>query len=85
MDKKYLENDKLIIKIKVSKNVTIYWYKEENDNYRVRVLLYNREIYNRVLDNKHYKIYYEYHGWWNAPIVGAFHHSVLPFWEIFFG
>ena len=60
MDKKYLENDKLIIKIKVSKNVTIYWYKEENDNYRVRVLLYNREIYNKVLDNKHYKIYYEY-------------------------
>lgn len=60
MDEKYLENDKLIIKIKVSKIVTIYWYKEENDNYRVRVLLYNREIYNRVLDNKHYKIYYEY-------------------------
>ena len=60
MDKKYLENDKLIIKIKVSKNATIYWYKEENDNYRVRVLLYNREIYNKVLDNKHYKIYYEY-------------------------
>lgn len=60
MDTKYLENNKLIEKIKVDRTTTIYWYAEENENYRVRVMLFNREIYNRVLDNKHYKIYYNY-------------------------
>lgn len=60
MDTKYLENNELIEKIKVDRTTTIYWYAEENENYRVRVMLFNREIYNRVLDNKHYKIYYNY-------------------------
>lgn len=57
MDKKYLENDKLIEKIKVTRSSTIYWYTEENNQYRVRVTIYNREVYNKVLDEKHYKIY----------------------------
>lgn len=57
MDKKYLENNKLIEKIKITRSSTIYWYAEENEQYRVRVMVYNREVYNRVLDEKHYKIY----------------------------
>lgn len=57
MDKKYLENDKLIEKIKVTRSSTIYWYTEENNQYRVRVTIYNMEVYNRVLDEKHYEIY----------------------------
>ena len=57
MDKKYLENNKLIEKIKITRSSTIYWYAEENDQYRVRVTIYNREVYNKVLDEKHYKIY----------------------------
>ena len=60
MDKKYLENDKLIEKIKVTRSSTIYWYTEENNQYRVRVTIYNREVYNRVLDKKHYEIYRYY-------------------------
>jgi hypothetical protein len=57
MDKKYLENNKLIEKIKITRSSTIYWYTEENNQYRVRVTFYNREVYNKVLDEKHYKIY----------------------------
>lgn len=57
MDKKYLENNKLIEKIKITRSSTIYWYAEENEQYRVRVMVYNREVYNKVLDEKHYKIY----------------------------
>lgn len=57
MDKKYLENDKLIEKIKVTRSSTIYWYTEENNQYRVRVTIYNREVYNIVFDEKHYEIY----------------------------
>ena len=57
MDKKYLENNKLIEKIKVTRSSTIYWYTEENNQYRVRVTIYNREVYNKVLDGKHYEIY----------------------------
>jgi hypothetical protein len=57
MDKKYLENNKLIEKIKITRSSTIYWYAEENEQYRVRVMVYNREVYNKVLDKKHYKIY----------------------------
>lgn len=57
MDTKYLENDKLIEKIKVNRCSTIYWYAEENNQYRVRVTIYNREIYNKILDEKHYEIY----------------------------
>lgn len=57
MDKKYLENNKLIEKIKVTRSSTIYWYTEENNQYRVRVTIYNREVYNKVLDEKHYEIY----------------------------
>ena len=57
MDKKYLENDRMIEKIKVTRSSTIYWYTEENNQYRVRVTIYNREVYNKVLDEKHYEIY----------------------------
>ena len=57
MDKKYLENNKLIEKIKITRSSTIYWYAEDNNQYRVRVTIYNREVYNKVLDEKHYKIY----------------------------
>lgn len=55
-----LENGNVIIKITVNKHTTIYWYREKYDQYRVRVLLYNREIYNKVLDEKHYKIYFHF-------------------------
>ena len=57
MDKKYLENNKLIEKIKVTRSSTIYWYTEENNQYRVRVTIYKREVYNKVRDEKHYEIY----------------------------
>lgn len=60
MDKKYLENDRMIEKIRVTRSSTIYWYTEENNQYRVRVTIYNREVYNKVLDEKHYKIYHHY-------------------------
>ena len=48
-------------KIVVDNNTVIYWYHEEDtDEYRVVVINYNREIYNKKLDGKHYKIYYHF-------------------------
>ncbi len=47
-------------KERVNRHTTIYWYKEPNDQFRVLVMLYNREIYNKVLDLKHYRIYHNY-------------------------
>lgn len=60
MDKGYLENNKMFYKEKINKYTTIYWYKEDYEQFRVRVVVYNREIYNKVLDSKHYKIYNNY-------------------------
>lgn len=60
MDRGYLENNKLFSKDKINNKTTIYWYKEPNDQFRVIVMLYNREVYNKVLDSKHYKIYHNY-------------------------
>ena len=60
MDKKYLENNRMFSKESVNRHTTIYWYKEPNDQFRVLVMLYNREIYNKVLDLKHYRIYHNY-------------------------
>lgn len=54
----YLEH-KLMNKIKVDKTASIYWYKD-GEEYRVKVMKYNREIYNKVLDRKHYLIYYNF-------------------------
>ena len=59
MDKKYLENNDLIEKIKINRFTTIYWYND-NGQYRVKVMVYNREVYNKILDDKHYRIYHEY-------------------------
>ena len=48
-------------KIVVDNNTVIYWYHEEDtDEYRVVVINHNREIYNKKLDGKHYKIYYHF-------------------------
>lgn len=59
MDRKYLENDKMIEKTIVNRCSTIYWYRY-GEQYKIKVMLYNREIYNKTLDKKHYKIYHEY-------------------------
>ena len=53
MDRGYLENNKLFSKDKINNKTTIYWYNEPNDQFRVIVMLYNREVYNKVLDSKH--------------------------------
>lgn len=60
MDKRYLENNRLFLKEKINKCTTIYWYKEQYEQFRVIVMLYNREVYNKVLDLKHYRIYHNY-------------------------
>ena len=60
MDKRYLENNKMFSKEVINKCTTLYWYKEPNDQFRVKVMLYNREVYNKVLDLKHYRIYHNY-------------------------
>ena len=60
MDKRYLENNRMFSKEVINKCTTLYWYKEPNDQFRVKVMLYNREVYNKVLDLKHYRIYHNY-------------------------
>ena len=51
----------MIEEIKINRNSVIRWYYEENLNkYRVVVKVYNREVYNKVLDKKHYDIYHHF-------------------------
>lgn len=52
---------KLIEKISINRQVSVYWYKHINsDEYQVIIMLYNREIYNMKLDRHNYSIYYKY-------------------------
>ena len=44
MDKRYLENNKMFSKEVINKCTTLYWYKEPNDQFRVKVMLKNREV-----------------------------------------
>ena len=49
----------MIKEVRINRSSVIRWYKEDN-GYRVEVKVYNREIYNKKLDRKHYKIYHHY-------------------------
>ena len=49
----------MIEEVRVNRSSVIRWYKED-DEYRVVVKVYNREIYNKKLDRKHYEIYHHY-------------------------
>lgn len=50
-------NKEILDEIKVNRYTTITWFKEPNEHFRVQAMLFNREIYNRVLDKKYYNIY----------------------------
>lgn len=49
----------MIEEVRINRQSVICWYKED-DEYRVVVKVYNREIYNKKLDRKHYEIYHHY-------------------------
>lgn len=49
----------MIEEVRINRSSVIRWYKED-DEYRVVVKVYNREIYNKKLDRKHYEIYHHY-------------------------
>lgn len=49
----------MIEEVRINRSSVIRWYKEDN-GYRVEVKVYNREIYNKKLDRKHYEIYHHY-------------------------
>jgi len=49
----------MIEEVRINRQSVIRWYKED-DEYRVVVKVYNREIYNKKLDRKHYEIYHHY-------------------------
>ena len=52
---------KSIEKIRINRSAFIEWfYNDTKDEYGVLVKKYNREIYNKVLDKKHYEIYHNY-------------------------
>ena len=45
----------------IDKKLSIEWFYDIDSNqYRVVAKVYNREIYNKVLDKKHYEIYHNY-------------------------
>ena len=46
--------------IRINRKSVIRWYRENNDEYRVEVKVYNREVYNKRLDRKHFEIYHNY-------------------------
>lgn len=50
----------LIEEIRINRKSVIRWYRENNDEYRVEVKVYNREVYNKRLDRKHFEIYHNY-------------------------
>lgn len=51
----------LLEKIKINRFTSIYWYcNGDADEYQVKVMLYNREVYNKRLDKKHFLIYYNF-------------------------
>jgi hypothetical protein len=48
-------------KVRINKKAFIEWFYDIDSNqYRVTAKIYNREIYNKVLDKKHYEIYHNY-------------------------
>lgn len=48
-------------KIRINRKSYIEWfYNKELNHYRVTAKIYNREIYNKVLDEKHYKIFHNF-------------------------
>lgn len=52
---------KLLERIGVNRNTTIFWYNDKpTGEYLVKVMLYNREVYYKKLDKKHFNIYYNY-------------------------
>lgn len=52
---------KSIEKVKIDRTAFIEWfYNDSMDEYGVMVKKYNREIYNKVLDKRHYNIYHNY-------------------------
>ena len=52
---------KSIEKIKIDRTAFIEWfYNDSKDEYGVCVKKYNRTIYNKVLDKKHYNIYHNF-------------------------
>ena len=45
----------------INRKLSIEWFYDiESNQYRVIAKVYNREIYNKVLDKKHYEIYHKY-------------------------
>lgn len=45
----------------INKKLSIEWFYDiESNQYRVVAKVYNREIYNKILDKKHYEIYHNY-------------------------
>ena len=51
----------LIDEIRINRNSVINWYYDEKYNeYKVIAKVYNREIYSKKLDRKHYNIYRNY-------------------------
>lgn len=51
----------MIEEIRINKSSVIKWfYNDEYDAYTVIVNVYNREIYRKYLDRKHYNIYHNY-------------------------
>ncbi len=47
--------------IRINRNSVIHWfYNEEFDTHTVIVKVYNREVYRKLLDRKHYEIYHNY-------------------------
>lgn len=52
---------KLIEHVQIDRRTVLEWYYSASYNqYKVQVRLYNREVYTKVLDSKHYKIYHNY-------------------------
>ena len=52
---------KLIERIAVSRATVIFWYNnEKTEEYLVKVMVYNREVYYKKLDRKYFNVYYNY-------------------------
>lgn len=49
----------MIEEIRINRKSVIRWFKED-ESYRVIAKVYNREVYNRKLDRKHYEIFHNY-------------------------
>ena len=49
----------MIEEIRINRKAFVRWFKE-GESYRVIATFYNREVYNRKLDRKHYEIFHNY-------------------------